>query len=234
MQTHPKPTFQKYITKPQTVKFSSLIPILNFAGTNYTTHICQSILNHYTKNTPQILRPQNFHLTHPSFELCRSNSHICFEFCLNNSPYYTPYICQPILNQQSKEKPQNLRPQDFHLTHPSFELYRSSSTYYTTYINQPVLNQCPPRQTTNFRSNFFHLIHLFWTLPEQFPMLYHICEPTHPVPRSQDLPQTTHDPIWAVTQPLWQNGWGENFRHCALNLIDNKYFYNSLYYLFSK
>ena len=30
--THPEPTSQRYITKPQTVRFSSHTSVLNFAG----------------------------------------------------------------------------------------------------------------------------------------------------------------------------------------------------------
>ena len=56
------------------------------------------------------------HLTHP-----------CVEFCRNSFPCYTTYLCQPILNQRSKDRPQNLRSQDFHLTHPCFEFCQNSS-----------------------------------------------------------------------------------------------------------
>ena len=43
----------------------------------------------------------------------------------------------------SQETPQNLRPQDFHLTHAYFELCRNRSPHYIPYVCQPILNQCP-------------------------------------------------------------------------------------------
>ena len=52
--------------------------------------------------------------------------------------------CVPIHPEpMSQDTPQNLRPQDFHLTHPCFELCRSRSPYYTPHVCQPILNQCP-------------------------------------------------------------------------------------------
>ena len=81
---------------------------------------------------PKNLRPQDFHLTHPCFELCR-----------NRSPHYTP-LCVPNLPEpMSQDTPQHLRPQDFHLTHPCFELCRNRFPYYTPHVRQPSLNQCP-------------------------------------------------------------------------------------------
>ena len=153
--------------------FISHIPVLNFAGAalHSIPHTCAN-LEPMSQDTPQNLRPQDFHLTHPCFELCRSRS-----------PYYTPHVCQPLLNQcpkthhktsdpkifishipvlnfagtdlhsiphtcanlepMSQDRPQNLRPQDFHLTHPCFALCRSRSPYYTPHVWQPILNQCP-------------------------------------------------------------------------------------------
>ena len=59
-----------------------------------------------------------------------------------------------------------------------------------------------PRDTTNFRSEFCHLTHLFWTLPEQLPMLHHTCEPTHPEPTSQDTLQTSDPKIFISHIPV--------------------------------
>ena len=40
--THPEPTSQRYITKPQTVRFSSHTSVLNFAGTlSMLHHACE-------------------------------------------------------------------------------------------------------------------------------------------------------------------------------------------------
>ena len=136
--THPEPTSQDTLQTSDPKIFISNIPILNFAGTDYTTH-----------------------------------------------------VCQPNLNQRSKDTPQNLRPQDFHLTHPSLELCRSSSPYYATHVSQPILNQ-RPKTHYKLQIRFFSShTSLFWTLPEQFPMLHHTCEPTHPEPTSQDTLQTS-------------------------------------------
>ena len=66
---------------------------------------------------------------HPCFELCRNRLH---HACVPNHPEPT-----------SKDTPQNLRPQYFHLTHPSFELCRNSSPCYTAHVSQPILYQHP-------------------------------------------------------------------------------------------
>ena len=176
--------------------FISQIPVLNFAGADLhiIPHMCAN-LEPMTQDTPQNLRPQDFHLTHPCFELCR-----------NRSPYYTPHVCQPILNQcpktdhktsdpkifishipvlnfagadlhiiphmcanlepMSQDTPQNLRPQDFHLTDPCLELCRSRSPYYTPHVCQPILNQCPKTHHKTSDPRFSSHTSLFWTLPE--------------------------------------------------------------------
>ena len=389
VQTHPEPTFQRYITKPQTPRFSSHtslfwtlpeqlpmlhhtcepthpeptsqdtlqtsdskmfishIPVLKFAGTDYTTHVCQPILNQRSKDTPQNLRPQDFHLTHTSFELCRSGSpyytthvsqpilnqrpkthyklqirffsshtslfwtlpeqlsmlhHTCepthpeptfqryitkpqtprfsshtslfwtlpeqlpmlHHTCEPTHPEptsqdtlqtsdpkifishipvlnfagtdYTTHVCQPILNQRSKDTPQNLRPQDFHLTHTSFELCRSGSPCYTTHVSQPILNQ-RPKTHYKLQIRFFSShTSLFWTLPEQLSMLHHTCEPTHPEPTSQDTLQTSDPKIFIshipvlnfagtaphVTPHMWENqSWTNVPRHTTNFRFEN-------------
>ena len=83
-----------------------------------------------SQETPQNLRPQDFHLTHPSFELCRSSS-----------PYYTMHVCQPWTNvPKIHHKPSD--PQIF-ISHICFELCRNSSPCCTTHVSQPILNQRP-------------------------------------------------------------------------------------------
>ena len=166
--THPETTSQDTLQTSDPKLFISHIRVLNFAGTDYTSHVCQPWTNvakiHHKTSDPKIFishipllnfagaalhikprmwanpswtnvprhtanfRSQNFHLTHPCFELCRNRLHLA---------------CVPTLNKCGKDTPQNLRPQDFHLTHPSFELCRSSSPYYTTHVCQPILNQPP-------------------------------------------------------------------------------------------
>ena len=315
-----------------------------------------------SQDTPQNLRPQDFHLTHPCFELCRSRSRISILYptrvpTLNQcpkthhktsdpkifisqipvlnfagtdleSPYYTPHVCQPILNQcpkthhktsdpkicishipflnfagadlhsiphmcanpswtnvprqttkpqtprfsshtslfwtlpeqisilyptcvathpepMSQDTPQNLRPQDVHLTHPCFELCRSRSPYYTPHVCQPILNQCPktdhktsdpkifishipvlnfgadlhiiphmcgnpswtnvPRHTTKPQTpRFSSHTSLFRTLPEQISILYPTCVPTHPEPMSQDTPQNLRPQNFHLTHPCFE------------------------------
>ena len=186
MCANPVPTFQRYTTKPQTLRFSSHTSVLNFAGA--ALHVTPRMwANPSWTNVPRHttnFRSENLHLTHPCFELSRNRWHPA---------------CVPTLNHCSKDTPQNLRPQDFHLTHPSFELCRSSSPYHTTHVCQPWTNvpnihhktsdpkifishipvlsfagtaphvtprMCAnpswtkvPKHTTNFRSDFFHLTH---------------------------------------------------------------------------
>ena len=233
VQTHPEPTFQRYITKPQTPRFSSHtslfwtlpeqlpmlhhtcepthpeptsqdtlqtsdskmfishIPVLNFAGKDYTTHVCQPILNQRSKDKPQNLRPQDFHLTHPSFELCRSTT-----------PYYTTHVSQPILNQRPKTHYKlQIRffsshtslfwtlPEQLSMLHYTCEPTHPEPTF-QRYITKP--------QTPRFSS----YTSLFWTLPEQLPMLHHTCEPTHPEPTSQDTLQTSDPKIFISHIPV--------------------------------
>ena len=225
MCANPEPTFQRYTTKPQSVRFSSHTSVSNFAGAAlhvtprmWATPSWTNVPRHTTN-----FRSENFHLTHPCFELCQNRLHACV----------------PTLNQRSKHTPQNLRPKDFHLTHPSFELCRSSSPYYTTHVGQPIVNQRPkrhyklqirilsshtsvlnfagtaphvaphmwanpswtnvPRHTTKPQTpRFSSHTSISWTLPEQLSILHHTCEPTHPEPTSQDTLQTS-DPIFFIS-----------------------------------
>ena len=164
--THPEPTFQKYTTKLQTLRFSSHTSALNFAGA--ALHVTPRMwANPSWTNVPRHtahFRSESFHVTHPCFELCRNRLHLA---------------CVPTLNQRSKDTPQNLRPWDFHLTHPCFELCRSNPEQITprmcanpSWTNVPKIHH--KLQTLRFSSH----TSLFWTLPEQLAMLHHACEPT--------------------------------------------------------
>ena len=136
--THPEPTSQDTLQTSDPKIFTSNIcfELCRNSSPCYTTHVSQPILNqrpmtHYKlqiqkfsshtslfwilpeqitprmcanpeptfQDTPQNLRPQDVHLTHPCFELCRSSS-----------PYYIHHACVPTLNQRSKDTPQHLRP----------------------------------------------------------------------------------------------------------------------------
>ena len=151
-----------------------------------------SMLHHacvptHPEDAPQNLRPQDFHLTHPCFELCRSSS-----------PYYTTHVCQPWTNVPKihhktsdpkifishipvlnfagtalhvtpcmwanpswanvSKQTTNFRSELFHLTHPCVELCRNSLPCYTTHVSQPIRNQ---RTKTHYKlqSENFHLTH---------------------------------------------------------------------------
>ena len=91
MFANPEPTFQRYTTKPQTLRFSSHTSVLNFAGAAFhiTPRMCA---NPSWTNVPRHttnFRSEFFHLTHP-----------CFEFCRNSLPCYTTHVSQPILYQR--------------------------------------------------------------------------------------------------------------------------------------
>ena len=89
--THPEPKPQRYITKPQTVRFSSHTSVLNFAGTacHVTPRMCA---NPSWTNVPRHttnFRSDFFHLTHPCFELCRNNpEQITPRMCANPEPTF--------------------------------------------------------------------------------------------------------------------------------------------------
>ena len=197
--THPEPTSQRYTTKPQTVRFSSHTSVLNFAGTDYTSHVCQPWTNvakiHHKTSDPKIF------MSHPSFELCRSSF-----------PYSTTHVCQPILNQPPKTHylqtsirkfsshtslfwtlPEQLETDDtthvcqpwtnvpkIHhktsdpkivISHICFKLCRSSSPYSTTHVCQPILNQPPKTHylQTSIRKFSSRTARNRW---------HHACEPT--------------------------------------------------------
>ena len=274
--------------------FISQIPLLNFAGAAlHTTHVCQPWTNapkiHHKTSDPQIF------ISHTCFELCRSSSpcyttHVS-QPILNQRPktHYKLQIrkfsshipvlnfagttrnrlhhaCVPTLNQRSKDTPQNLRPQDFHLTHPSFELCRSSSPYYTTHVCQPWTNvpkihhkSSDPKifishiPVLNFRNNPEQITPLMcanpsWTnVPKthhktsdpkifisQIPLLNfagaalhttHVCQPWTNAQRYTTKPQTlrfsSHTPVLNfveaalhVTPRMWANpSWTNVPRH---------------------
>ena len=181
---------QRHTTKPQTLRFSSHTSLF------WTLPEQLSILHHacvptHPEDTPQNLRPQDFHLTHPSFELCRSNS-----------PYYTMHMCQPILNQRPKTH-YKLQSENVHLSHPWFELCLNNSEKMTPRIcanPEPMLQRHTTKpQTLKFSSH----TSLFRTLPEQLSILHHALVPTHPEPTSQDTLQTSIRKFSSHTSLFW-------------------------------
>ena len=180
MCANPEPTFQRYTTKPQTLRFSFHTSVLNFAGA--ALHVTPRMwANPSWTNVPRHttnFRSKNLHLTHPCFDLSRNRWHLA---------------CVPTLNQCCKDTPQNLRPQDFHLTHPSFELCRSSSPFYTTHVCQPILNHCSKDTPQNLRPQDFHLTHPSFELCRSSSPYHttHVCQPWTNVPK---IHHKTSDP----------------------------------------
>ena len=218
---------QRHTTKPQTLRFSSHTSLF------WTLPEQLSILHHacvptHPEDTPQSLRPQDFHLTHPSFELCRSSS-----------PYYTTHVCQPWTNVP-KIHHKTSDPKIF-ISHIPVLNFAGTALH-----NAPRMWANPswtnvPRHTTNFNPKFsshtslFWTLpekiaprmcanpepmlqrhttkpqtlrfsshtSLFWTLPEQLSILHHACEPTHPEPTSQDKLQISIRKFSSHTSLFW-------------------------------
>ena len=171
--------------------FISHIPLLNFAGAalHITPRMCANpSWTNVPKHTTNF-RSELFHLTHPLFELCRNNSEqITPRMCANPEPMFQRHTTKPqtlrfsshtslfwtlpeqlsmlhhaCVSTHPEDTPQNLRPQDSHLTHPFFELCRSSSPCYTTHVSQPILNQ-RPKTHYKLQSENFHLTHPWFEL----------------------------------------------------------------------
>ena len=87
-----------------------------------------------SQDTPQNLRPQDFHLTDPCFELCRSRS-----------PYYTPHVCQPILNQCPKTPKTHHKTSDPKIFISQIPVlnFAGAALHIIPHMWQPILNQCP-------------------------------------------------------------------------------------------
>ena len=137
-----------------------------------------SMLHHacvptHPEDTPQNLRPQDFHLTHPSFELCRS--------C---SPYYTTHVCQPWTNVP-KIHHKTLDPKIF-ISHIPVLNFAGTALHVTPcmWANPSWTNV--PRHTTNFNPKIFisHIpvSNFAWTTRNRW---HHACVPTHPEPTFQ-------------------------------------------------
>ena len=176
MCANPEPTFQRYTTKAQTLRFSSHTSVLNFAGTalHVTPRMCANPSSSLFWTLPEQITPRmcanpswtnvqrhttnpqtpRFHLTHPCFELCRSSS-----------PYYTTHVCQPWTNVPEIHH-KSPDPKIF-ISHICFELCQNSSPYYTRHVSQPILNQRPK---THYKLQIWKCsshASLLWTLPEQ-------------------------------------------------------------------
>ena len=169
-------------------------PVLNFAGTDLhiIPHMCAN-LEPMSQDTPQNLRPQDFNLTHPCFELCRSRS-----------PYYTPHVCQPILNNVPR-----------HTTKPQTPRFSSHTSLFRTLPEQisnfllyptrvPTLNQCPKthHKTSDPKISSHNPCFELCRNRSRISILYPTCVPTHLEPMSQDTPQNLRPQDLHLTHPF--------------------------------
>ena len=164
--THPEPTSQDTLQTLDPKIFISHIRVLNFAGTDYTSHVCQPWTNvakiHHKTSDPKIF------ISHiPLLNFAGAALHIPPRMCANpswtNVPRHTTnfnpkifishipvlnfagttrnrrhHACVPTLNLHHKTSD----PKMF-ISHICFELCRNSSPCYTTHVSQPILNQRP-------------------------------------------------------------------------------------------
>ena len=153
---------QRHTTKPQTLRFSSHTSLF------WTLPEQLSILHHacvptHPEDTPQNLRPQDFHLTHPSFELCRSSS-----------PDYTTHVCQPWTNVP-KIHHKTSDPKIF-ISH--IPVLNFAGTDYTSHVCQPWTNVAKTQHKTsdpkifishipvlNFAGAALHITPRMWANP---------------------------------------------------------------------
>ena len=178
--THPEPTSQDTLQTSirKCSSHTSLFWTLpEQPGTDYTTHVCQPILHQ---------RPK----THYKLQIRIFSSHTSLFWTLPEQlgTDDTAHVCQLILNQRSKDTPQNLRPQDFHLTHPSFELCRSSSPYYTLLHHkcEPTHPEPTPQNTLQTSDPNFFISHI--------PVLNFAGTACHVTPRMWANPSCTNVP----------------------------------------
>ena len=76
----------------------------SFGGHRNTTHVCQPILNQRPKIHYKF-QSENFHLTHPCFELCRNNSEqVTPRMCANPEPRFQRYTTKPQTLRKTPKK----------------------------------------------------------------------------------------------------------------------------------
>ena len=172
---------QRHTTKPQTLRFSSHTSLF------WTLPEQLSILHHpcvptHPEDTPQNLRPQDFHLTHPSFELCRSSS-----------PYYTTHVCQPWTNV-AKIHHKTSDPKIF-ISHIPVLNFAGTALHVTPrmWANPSWANVPKTHYKTSDPKIFIShipVLNFAWTTRNRW---HHACVPTHPEPmlqRHTTKPQT--------------------------------------------
>ena len=209
MRANHEPTFQRYTTKPQTLRFSSHTSVLNFAGTalHITPHMWANHPEPTSQDTLQTSDPKMFISHIPLLNFAGTALHITPRMCANPEPTSQRYITKPqTLRFSSHTSVLNFAGTALHVT-PRMCANPSSSLFWTL-PEQITPRMCAKPSWTNVQRHttkpetpiFSSHASLFWTLPEQLAMLHRACEPTHPVPTSQDTPQTTNDSI-LQTQP---------------------------------
>ena len=177
---------QRHTTKPQTLRFSSHTSLF------WTLPEQLSILHHacvptHPEDTPQNLRTQDVHLTHPSFELCRSSS-----------PYYTTHVWQPWTNVPKIHH--KISDPKIFISHIPVLNFAGAALHITPCMwANPSWRHTTKSQTPRFLSH----TSLFWTLPEQLSIIHHACEPTHPEPTSQDTVQISIRKFSSHTSLFW-------------------------------
>ena len=186
----------RHTTKPQTPRFSSHTSLFWTLPEQISILYPTCVATHLepmSQDTPQNLRPQDFHLTHPCFELCR-----------NRSPYYTPHVCQPILNQCPKTHHKTSDPKIF-ISHIPVLNFAGTDLHIIPHMcGNPSWTNVPRHTTQPQTLRFSSHRSLFWTLPEQISILYPTCVPTHPEPMSQDTPHNLRPQDFHLTHPCFE------------------------------
>ena len=181
MCANPEPRSERISTKPQTLRFlshTSLFWTLPNSSPYYTTHVSQPILNQRPK-THYKLQSENFHLTHP-----------CFELCLNNSEQMTP-ACVPTHPEPTFQK---------HTTKPQTPRFSSHTSLFWTLPEQlsilhharvpthPEPTSQNTLQTSDPKMFISHIpvSNFAWTTRNRW---HHAYVPIHPEPTSQNTLQ---------------------------------------------
>ena len=205
--------------------FISHIPVLNFAGA--ALHITPRIsANPSWANVPKHttnFRSENFHLTHPCFELCLNNSewtnvakthhktsdpkifisHIPVLNFAGAALHITPRICANPSWTNVPKHTTNFNPKIF-ISHIRVLNFAEAALHITPRMcANPSWRHTTKSQTPRFSSH----TSLFWTLPEQLSILHHACVPTHPEPTSQDTLQTSNPKIFISHIPVSNFAW---------------------------
>ena len=203
---NPEATFQRYTTKPQTLRFSSHTSVLNFAGA--ALHVTPRMwANPSWTNVPRHttnFRTRNFHITHPCLELCRNRLH---HACVPTHP-------EPTF-QRHTTKPQNPR-LSFHtslfwtspeqLSHITPCMCANPGPTFQRYTTKrQTLRFSSHTSVLNFAGTALHVTPGMWANPSWTNVprhSHHACEPTHPESTSQDTLQTSDPKIFISHVPV--------------------------------